>query len=304
MTLSHRLRSAASQGLDDSAYSGFFTSGASPISIVNTSVDTLVGGYYDTHRGLGAFFDHSESKIFVAYGTTSSYAWSNGGSTYSGNANFYSPSSNNPTDLAGHSASGLGSNINSDITVAYLGDNTPVFVVSLTGSIYGRLYYFNYPSGTYIGYQNFTTGTTNNPNSVDTRGVCYSGTHLITYNASDFALYGYDLPASTSSISSNTISTTRKWSSGNNAVNGYGLVWTGDGVIQGYSNSYYAISHYGATEMVLSGSGYNGTHSQNTWYYITSSASGVANYSLGMDYKNRKLILGGFNNSRYAVYGE
>tara|TARA_B100000212_G_scaffold292296_1_gene234259 strand:- start:494 stop:1396 length:903 start_codon:yes stop_codon:yes gene_type:complete len=298
---SHRLRAAAaSQGLDDSAYSGFFTTGASPISIVNTSVDFFQGYSGNTHNGKGVFYDHSEGKIFASWNTVSSYAWSNGGSTYSGNANLYQPSGSQ-TNLAGHSSSGIGST-GSDITVAYLGDNTPVFVAVSASN--ARFYYFNYPSGTYIGYQDFTTGTTNNPNSVDTRGVCYSGTHILTFNASDFAIFGYDLPANTASISSNTISTTRKWSSGNNAVNGYGLVWIGNGVIQGYSNSYYPISHFGATEMVLSGSGYTGTHSQNAWYYITSSGSGVANYSIGMDYKNRKLILGGYDNDRHAVYGE
>ena len=300
MTLSHRLRSAASQGLDDSAYSGFFTTGASPISIVNTSVDYFQGNPSNTHNGLGVFFDHSESKIFAAYNTTSSYAWSNGGSTYSGNANLYQPSGSQ-TNLAGHSSSGIGST-GSDITVAYLGDNTPVFVAISASN--ARFYYFNYPSGTYIGYQNYTTNTTNNPSNNYTRGICYSGTHLITLNNSEFYLFGYDLPASTSSISSNTVSTTRRWSSGNNASNSNGLVWTGDGVIQGYSNSYYPISHYGATEIVLSGSGYNGTHTQTGFYYITSSASGVANYGIGMDYKNRKLILGGYDNDRYAVYGE
>jgi len=299
---SHRLRAAAGGGgLDDSAYSGFFTSGASPISIVNTSADFFAGNSNTTHNGKGVFYDHSEGKIYASWNTASSYAWSNGGSTYSGNANLYQPSGSQ-TDLAGHTSSGIGST-GSDITVAYLGDNTPVFVAVSASN--ARFYYFNYPSGTYIGYQDFTTGTSNNPTNANTRGVCYSGTHLITLNNSDFALYGYDIPASTASISSNTISTTRKWSSGNHASNSNGLVWTGNGVIQGYTNTYSAISHWAATNIVLSGSGYTGSHTQTAFYYITSSnATGVPNYSIGMDYKNRKLIIGGYDNDRYAVYGE
>ena len=38
MSLSHRLRAAASAGLDDSAYSGFFTSGASPLDFNTTAI--------------------------------------------------------------------------------------------------------------------------------------------------------------------------------------------------------------------------------------------------------------------------
>ena len=71
------------------------------------------------------------------------------------------------------------------------------------------------------------------------------------------------------------------------------MAWTGDGIIHNYGGQGYAVYDR------LSGSGYSGTH---TFVRNYNGLSGY-NYGLAIDYKNRKLVLGGYNET-YHVYGE
>tara|TARA_S200000501_G_scaffold172956_1_gene162929 strand:+ start:684 stop:1697 length:1014 start_codon:yes stop_codon:yes gene_type:complete len=307
-------------GLDDSAYSGFFTSGASPINVSSSSRDDFSGGYGSntgTHDFSDAFFDHANQKIWGDSGFNQGegyYGWNNGGSTYSGNANFYTVNT---------SKSSLGSGGGSRMggcTVAYLGDNTPVLVLGDISGSYIRFYFWNYPTtasvaNTYIGYLNVTTGTTNQPNYISCSGLCYSGTHLIMgtqtgnypSNTLDRYLWGYDLPADTTAInSSSTISAVLRWTTPHALQNG--LVWGGGNRVyltsydSGLGGSYGNGQYGGVTQIILTDNGFSGTHSVvgSVGQYNQSGST----FGLGMDYKNRKLILGGHNIGTYGVYGE
>ena len=306
---------ASSGGLDDSAYSGFFTSGASPINISSSSRDDFSGSYGSsggTHDFSDAFFDHANQKIWGDGGRGQGegyYAWNNGGSTYSGNANFYTVNTSKSS-----LGSGGGYNIGG-CTVAYLGDNTPVLVCGEYSTSYIRFYFWNHPANTYIGYLNVTTGTTNQPNDKRCTGLCYSGTHLIMgtqtnnypSNVADRYLWGYNLPADTTAInSSSTISAVLRWTTPHALQNG--LVWGGGNRV--YLTSYDSAlggsngngQFGGVTQIILTDNGFSGTHS--VVGSIGQYNQSVSTFGLGMDYKNRKLILGGHSIGSYGVYGE
>ena len=315
---SHHLRAAGGSSLDDSAYSGFFTSGASPINISYgnlTSNDVFSGGTAGssggTHAGHDVFFDHENQKIWADpfNSDPSYYIWSNGSYTYSGNASFYTVNSSE-INLPNGSSTMKG------ITVAYLGDNTPVIVAGESNGSYIRFYFWTHPLRNYLGYLNVTSGSTNQPNSKQCTGLCYSGTHLImgTQTSSfpsataDRYLWGYDLPANTAAIdSSSTISAVLRWTTPHALQNG--LVWGGGNRV--YLTSYdsalggsYGNGYYGnVTQIILTDNGFSGTHSVvgSVGQYVIPSTH---NLGLGMDYKNRKLILGGRNYNAYAVFGE
>lgn len=311
---SHHLRAAAGSSLDDSAYSGFFTTGASPINISSSSRDDFSGGTAGssggTHAGQDAFFDHANQKIWADEfnGNPGYYTWSNGGSTYSGNANFYTVNSYQSQLPSGHTTM-VG------ITVAYLGDDTPVLVMGEGNLSDFKFYFWTHPDATYIGYLNVTSGTTNQPNRKQCAGLCYSGTHLImgtqtgSYpsDVADRYLWGYDLPANTAAIdSSSTVSAVLRWTTPHALQNG--LVWGGGNRV--YLTSYdsglggsYGNGQYGnVTQIILTDNGFSGTHSVvgSVGQYNLAGA----NLGLGMDYKNRKLILGGRSYNVYGVYGE
>ena len=296
MTLSHRLRVGASTSpfsFNDAAYSNFFTDGgnSNPIIISNSSNDDFSGTTSNTPNSLQSFIDHSEDKIYTGWEYFSSYSWGNGGNNYSGNANFYQDNGSQVIFNGWYSTpAGYGQMMG--ITIGYLGDNTAVFIL---GSSYEKLYFFNYPSGNYIGNQVISYGTTNNPaNAGDTefRSVAFDGTHILAMNSSGGTIYGYDMPASTSAISGNTISTSRKWTSSASGSLFYGMAWGGDGVYIGTST--------GAVYDRLSGTGYNGSHTYVSGY----NAIGGTGDGVAIDYKNRKLVIGGGFYHNRRVYGE
>ena len=120
-------------GPDDLAYSNFFKNNKSPIDVSNSSYDEFqgtgsAGSSGNTHGTLGNIIDHNESKIWGGYSSASYYTWNNGGSNYSGNANFYAVNSSSQS-VTGHGSSGMSSN-GRGMTIAYLGDNTPVIVIT------------------------------------------------------------------------------------------------------------------------------------------------------------------------------
>tara|TARA_R100000353_G_scaffold3362_4_gene5208 strand:- start:885 stop:1841 length:957 start_codon:yes stop_codon:yes gene_type:complete len=318
MTLSHRLRVGAATGpftFDDAAYSNFFTSNAEPIDISNSSVDTASS--IDTHESIGAFFDHSASRIYIGRGSSNNigpsyYTWNNGGSTYNNNATFYSPNGSS-TEFAGVSDymndGVVLRNRGRNATVAYLKDNTPVIVV---GHYSSRFYFFNYSNYNYIGRLDLSSangGITSATNAL--QGVCFSGTHLIVGGRSgnnDQYVWGYDLPTNTSAIDGSTINHTLRWSppSGSTTFyDGYGIAWGGGGrlYIGHYNNTRNAPLAY---QYLLSDNGVNGTSTLVRSYAVTSSDDDInrQNYAVCIDYKNRELVLGGFTKDYYHVFGE
>jgi hypothetical protein len=275
---------------DDAAYSGFFKSGASPINIDNSSYDEYNGTVSDTQNALDFFIDHSQNKFFGGYDSASYYTWNNGGNTYSGSANFYAVDSTQ-NNLNGHANSSIGQN-GRGCTIGYLGDGTPVIIISHTNN--NRFYFFEYPNGNYIGFKTAPTGTTNNPsNTNDMTGLAWDGTRLLMMNGVNAEVFGYNLPYNTSGIDGTSIgNASRRWVV-THACH-YGMAWTGDGLI--ISN---AISSQNATYFTLSGSGLSGTSTA-----VRTFSLGVANYSVAIDYKNRKLVMGGYSNNRIRVWGE
>tara|TARA_B100000945_G_scaffold201765_1_gene162253 strand:- start:963 stop:2018 length:1056 start_codon:yes stop_codon:yes gene_type:complete len=282
---------------NDAAYSNFFTNSSSPINCSTSNVQGWTGpGGAGTnnncHNTLDAFFDNDQGRIYGSYDTCHHWPWNNGGGTYSGSASWYQINGTR-TNLNGHSASGCSSNARG-ITIAYLQDDTPVIVV--THSSDRKMYYFNYPNGTYLGYQAGSTGT-NQPDSNYWSGVCFDGSRLLVTTrggTNDRFVYAYDMPANTSAISSNSISTVAKWSISHVCM--YGMVWGGGDRIYITNKD----SNQEVTQFQLSGSGMSGTSTSVATYTL----SGTTNYSLGMDYLNRKLIIGGYSNNKYRVYGE
>ena len=49
----------------------------------------------------------------------------------------------------------------------------------------------------------------------------------------------------------------------------------------------------------ITDNGFNGTSNEVRIYDLYNN-----NYSVAIDYKNRKLVIGGYSNNRYQVYGE
>lgn len=277
---------------DDAAYSQFFTSGASPIDVDNSSYDQFIGSGSAGYSGnatdaLDNFVDHNQGHIWRGYSAAGYYTWNNAGNNYSGNANFYAVNSA-ALPLTGNTTSGMSSN-GRGMTIAYLGDGTPVIVISTRLK---QFYYFNYPTGTYIGKLTAIEDSGDNPTDDDFSGLCFSGTQLLVATRVNNYVYGYDMPENTAAINDTTVSVTRRWSTSHDCQ--YGMAWSGDGVYMTNGASTQNCSYFR-----FSGTGTSGTSTQVRTYSL-----GVINYSLAVDYKNRKLIMGGYSNNRLRVWGE
>jgi len=274
----------------DDEYDNFFTGGKAPINISNSSYDQFYGSNNavgGTHEGLGVFFDTSRGRIYAAYPTSTYYGWNNSSGTYAGNANYYALSSTR-TNMAGTYGYYLGR----DMTVAYLGDDTQVFVQSNNNGN-NTLQFFN-SAGYHMGGLTLTTGGTNQPISQD-HSIAFSGTHLLLGVSSHNYIYAYDLPANSSTINtsnSNSITPVMKYYHSNFNSITYGMAWGG-------GNRVYICTSSGATQYLLTDNGFSGTATS-----VASYTWNGGNYSLGMDYKNRKLVLGGYSIVRYYVFGE
>ena len=287
---------------NDAAYSNFFTNNDSPINCSSSNVQTWTGSggagnSGNCHDTLDCFYDNSTGRIYGAYNSCHYWPWNNGGGTYSGSASWYQINGTR-TNLSGHNASSISSD-GRGLTIAYLQDDTPVIVI--TDSSYYRFYYFYYSNGAYIGSQDCNSGGNNEPNNPYWSGICFNGSHILVTNrgnTTDQFVYAYEMPANTSSIGGSNISTVAKWSISH--VCQYGMVWGG-------GNRVYVTNKDAqetVTQFQLSGSGISDGHSGTSTSVATYTLDGTTNYSLGMDYKNRKLIIGGYSNNKYRVYGE
>ena len=96
---SHHLRVGAATSpfnFNDAAYSGFFTSGASPMNFDNSSVDTVssFASGFGTNGGISPFYDHSQSKQYdgqvqAGFDGLYAYDWSQGGNNYNNSCLLY-----------------------------------------------------------------------------------------------------------------------------------------------------------------------------------------------------------------------
>ena len=271
----------------DHAYDGFFSQNKAPLNFSNASFDTFTSSSY-THNSLDTFIDHNSSRLYGGYNTAHYYHWANAGFTYSGNANFYQVGTR--TSMLGHSSSGVTSS-GRGITIAYLGDQTPVIVISKASG--GRLEFFSYPQTGWLGRLIVSQSGGSNPTtSNDMSGLAFDGTNLLMMNRSQAYMWAYSLPANVSGINGGTIYAVKRWFMPYDVQ--YGLAWTGDGVIVSKGNDASACGYVQITD-----NGFNGTSNEVRVFDMPSN-----NYSLAVDYKNRKLVVGGYSNNRYQVYGE
>jgi|TARA_Y100000052_G_scaffold25665_1_gene29456 hypothetical protein len=292
---------------DDAAYDNFFTKSKSAINISNSSYDdvTSYASGYNSPSGISPFYDHDQGKIFIhlnGFGTSDvlqAYTWPEAGNTYSGSASFYQVQGHSTTSLSTSPSTGS----SRGLTIGYLQDDTAVFVRTMSSGV-NRLHFHYYPSGTYIGYLTMFEAASygsNDPKNIGAeQEICFDGTHILFMDENNSGyIFGYDMPANAAAINSsntNKITTSRRWTS--NFAGGmiYGMVWTGDGVIYNDYGTGYAYYER------LSGTGYSGTHTSVRSYQFYGGTS--SNFGVGMDYKNRKIILGGYQEAEMRVYGE
>lgn len=269
----------------DHAYDGFFSQNKAPLDFSNGSYDNYNHATL-THDTLDTFIDHNSSRLYGAYNTAHYQAWANAGLTYSGNADFYTVGTR--TNFAGHGASYMG-NTGRGLTIAYLGDQTPVIVISRNSN--RRMDFYSYPGTAWLGYMTVPSGTNYPTSSNDMSGIAFDGTDLLMMNRAQSFMWAFSLPANTSGISGN-LTSVKRWSMPYKLQ--YGLAWTGDGVIMGKGGQASHVSYVRTTD-----NGFNGTGTEVRLYAMPSN-----NYSLAIDYKNRKLLVGGYSNDRYRVFTE
>ena len=284
----------------DVEYSGFFTSNANPINVSNSSYDSYSPSSSTAppyHAGLSCFYDHASSRLYKSYNYPSRMAWNNGGSAYSGSASFYETNSS-ASVLSGWSSSGIAMNEGRGLTIAYLPDETAVLICGQMNSTPAKkVHFFNHPSGSYIGYL-FPAQSLDSNGQFD---IVYSGTHILIKERGSRYLYGYNVPANTSAINnSSTMSAVLKWDLGSSFIyttgHNYGMAWGG-------GNRIYFGNDNGASQYLLTNNGLNGTAS------LVANYTGSGSYvSCQIDYKNRKLIIGGYGSGSFGgpfvVYGE
>ena len=256
----------------------------SPINIDSSSYDEWTGSGSTTHNALDFFIDHNASKFWGGYNTASSYSWSNGGNNYTGNANFYSVGTQ--TNLSGHAGSGLGGG-GRGITVGYLNDASRTAVICIGHTTDGSIWFFKVSDGSYLGKALVNASMTSG--QPDLVGLAWDGFRLMVTNRQEAKVFVFELPSTTSISGSLTLNTT--FTSPHAAY--YAMAWTGDSII---------LSNYGAgftaSEFVQNG----------TSYTLVGSASkfslGTTSYSIAIDYRNRKLVMGGYSNNKHRVWGE
>tara|TARA_A200000159_G_scaffold132643_1_gene130321 strand:+ start:602 stop:1522 length:921 start_codon:yes stop_codon:yes gene_type:complete len=271
----------------DHAYDGFFSQNKAPLNFSNASFDHY-NSTSNTYNSLDTFIDHNSSRIYGAYNTAHYYHWAQAGFAYTGNANFYQVGTR--TTMLGHSSAGITSS-GRGITIAYLGDQTPVIVISKSSG--HTLEFFSYPNTGWLGRLIVSTsGSTNPSTSNDMSGLAFDGTNLLMMNRAQAYMWAYQLPANVSGINGGTISAVKRWSMPSDLQ--YGLAWTGDGVIMSKGTDASACAYVQITD-----NGFNGTSNEVRIYDLYNN-----NYSVAIDYKNRKLVIGGYSNNRYQVYGE
>ena len=270
----------------------------------SSTSDTFTTG--PTYQSLDTFIDNAGGKIYGGYDAVSYNAWSNGSSTYSGNANFYSVDpSTDRTTLSGAGTSGIASS-GRGCTVAYMRDasRTAVLVVGHTAATPGDgAYFYKIEStgfGSYLGNMDFTdsSGAENNSDDVN---LVYDGQYLLRMNRNQSIVYGYEMPSSISG----SLNLVYQWSAPAQAH--YSMVFCGYNA-SGQRRIIASIAggDSGGTEILLEAptalNQYSLGYTQVGSAAKFDSYNSTSNYSLALDYKNSNLIVGGYGNGTYRVY--
>jgi hypothetical protein len=306
-------------GYFGSQYSGF--SNVSPILALTSSTGTEATGVTAANNrwdSLDTFFDFSGNKIWGAYNTVSYYSnfpYNNNNGTWSGSDTYYTIAANTRGDISGQNASGIAAG-GRGLTIAYLSDasRTPVVVVGGNGDSHdsghaaGGLFFFNYSTGAFLGRLIFEHSTGfSNRNISDLSGLAWDGEKLLvvargsvntpTYGATGSMLYRFTLPASiTNSNASISIDQEVPLPHPLN----YGLSWYGSGVYMASDLGGYS----GVSQIELNFSDGTSTLIGTAGKFNTTAVPPEQIFSATVDYRNRRLVLGGYNLTEIRSFGE
>lgn len=270
----------------------------------STGSSEYTGSTSDVPDALDYAVDWSTSTLYGSYNSVSlypNYATASSG-IYNGNPSFYTYSGTR-TDLSGHAGSGITTS-GRGACIAYLSDasRTPVFVAGHSGDLASQgIYIYRLSNGAYLGKLAIQTSFPSFTPS-DLAGLAWDGTHVVAisrtkFNATTGVAHRILLPASTA-ISGNANVTQEveiphavfygaAW--GGNVSETIGYLYLTD--IDTSTSSSQIEINWGASTSQLVGA--RGRYSLST-----------SNYSLSLDTKNRRLVLGGYSNRIRRSFGE
>jgi len=297
-------------------YSGF--NNDSPILALINSTGTETDGMDAASNrwdSLDTFFDFSQNKILGAYNTVSFYSnfpYNNNSGTWSGHDAYYSINPANRQDFSGHATSAIEAG-GRGITVAYLSDEsrTPVVVVGGAGVSHdplvanGGLFFFDYATGAFLGRLTFEHSSgSSNRNIQDLSGVAWDGEKLLvvardavdtpTYGAEGGMLYRFTLPSSIPNLGSINIDQEVPLPHKLN----YGLSWYGSGIYMASGKDNF----FGISQIELNFANTSSTLIGGVGKFNTTENSNV--FGAPIDYKNRRLVVGGYNSTQTRSFGE
>ena len=299
-------------------YSGFDNN--SPIIALTSSTGTPATGVTAASNrwdSLDTFFDFSGNKILGAYDTVSFYSnfpYNNNNGTWSGSDTYYTIDVGTRQDFSGFNTSAIAAG-GRGITIAYLSDasRTPVVVVGGSGQSQdvntdnGGLFFFDYASGAFLGRLTFehSTGSSNRVIS-DLSGVSWDGEKLLvvargavdtpTYGAEGSMLYRFTLPSSIPNSGSINIDQEIPLPHKLN----YGMSWYGSGIYMSSDKTDFK----GVSQIELNFANSSSTLIGTAGKFDTTPNPEEAIFSATIDYKNRRLVLGGYNLTEIRSFGE
>lgn len=291
----------AGSGYFGLGYSGFNNNNPILADVANPGSGTNAVPGTDVWNSLDTHLDYDAGTVWASYSTISEYTMANTG-TYTNDA-YYLLNASNKNDLSGAALSGVAS-AGRGQTVAYLSDapRTPVLVAGMTGASNGAtattgLQFFNYSTGAWLGRMTFDPGTTPTPG--DLSGLAWDGTNLLVVSRTPYGsapstyskLFRIPLP---SSITNNGVLTVLSETLLPHLIN-YGMAWYGGGVYM--TEQVNGISQI-SLDFTNNTSALVGAAAK---YKLTTPAS---MYSATLDYKNRRLVLGGYTLSEVRSFGE
>ena len=282
----------------NNGYSGFDNNNPILADVANPGSSTAAAPGNDVWASLDTHLDYDAGTVWASYPTISEYPMTNTG-TYTNDA-YYLLNASNKSDLSGYANTGLAGEGRGQ-TVAYLSDapRTPVLVAGMTGVSNGNtagtgLQFFNYSTGAWLGRMTFDPGTTPIPG--DLTGLAWDGTNLLvvgrtTYGTAQAKLFRIPLP---SSITNNGVLTVLSETLLPHLIQ-YGMAWYGGGIYMTDRTtgiSQISLNFNTNTSALVGAAGK---------YKLTTP---VALYSATLDYKNRRLVLGGYSVTEVRSFGE
>lgn len=251
---------------------------------------------------LDGFVSHNLGHFYAAYGQAAHFVFTNAGTSFSGAANYYSVGDRTNFGIPATNVA----DIDRGITVAYLGDRTPVLIGGKnTSGIIGILERDATAAG---GFTYHSSGSLSDVNT-DLTSLDWDGTHLLAHSRQEAFVKAYTLPNSLSDGFAD-LQATYTWTIPSNIAPadmdaGYGGAYLGQDD-QGYryyvSQDTSGTLHRWRLDPIDSG-----TFGIINLGSINASALGTSwyGYSFAVDFKHRNLLQGAHNNEgRWTVWSE